>query len=245
MAKHVGIIAVSSEGAALCYRTICREAEAVMGGLAHPEISMHNHSLARYMNCIERDDWDGVASLMASSAKKLAAAGADFAICPDNTVHRAFEKAVKQSPIPLLSIIETVAEECQLRGYKKVGVLGTRFTMQGPVYRENLAKLNIEMIVPNEEDQERVNSIIFEELVPFKASESAAKDLTRIIQKLKESGCEAVILGCTEIPLVINAENSPLPVADSTRLLALKALEHSLRKSRIGKPDIKNAGGPI
>jgi aspartate racemase len=231
MTKHIGIIAVSFEGAALCYRTICGEAMDITGGLAHPDVSMHNHSLSRYMEYIEKDDWDGVASLMLSSIKKLAAAGADFAICPDNTVHRAFEKVVKQSPIPLLSIIEIAAEECRSEGYKKVGVLGTKYTMQGPVYREALSKLKIEMMVPNKKDQETVNSIIFNELVPQGIAKSAIRSLTEIIQKLKDSGCDAVILGCTELPLVINSKNSPLPVVDSTRLLALKALENAFGKS--------------
>ncbi|MDH5267088.1 MAG: amino acid racemase [Candidatus Bathyarchaeota archaeon] len=231
MAKHIGIIAVSSEGAALCYRTICQESPAIMGKFAHPEVTMHTHSLSLYMNYIEKDDWDSVASLMASSAKKLASAGADFAICPDNTVHRAFEKASNQSPIPLISITETVAKQCQLKGYKKVGVLGTKYTMQGPVYRDALSKLKIEMIVPDEKDQENINSIIFNELVTGKITEPSNKTIIKVIQKLKDSGCDAVILGCTEIPLVVNSKNSPLPVIDSTRLLARKALKHSIEKS--------------
>lgn len=231
MAKHIGIIGVSFEGAALCYRTICQEAIDIMGDLNHPEISLHNHSLSIYMNYIERNDWDGVANLMVSSARKLAAAGADFGICPDNTVHRAFEKVVDRSPIPLISIIETVVEECRSKKYKKVGVLGTKYTMQGPVYRDTLSRLKIEMRVPDKKDQETVNHIIFNELVPEKITESARKDLKKIIQGLKESGCDAVILGCTEIPLIVNSKNSPLPVIDSTRLLALRALEYSLGKS--------------
>ena len=230
MPKHIGIIAVSSEGAALCYRIICQEAPAIMGKFTHPEVSMHTHSLSRYMDYIEKDDWDGVTTLMISSAKKLASAGADFAICPDNTVHRSFEKASNQSPIPLISITETVAKQCQLKGYKKVGVLGTKYTMRGPVYRDVLSKLKIEMIVPDENDQENINSIIFNELVLGKITESSSKIMIEVIQKLKDSGCDAVILGCTEIPLVVNSKNSPLPVIDSTRLLARKALKYSLDK---------------
>jgi aspartate racemase len=231
MAKHIGIIAVSSEGAALCYRTICQEAPAVMGKFANPEVSMHTHSLSRYMDYIGKDDWDGVASLMVSSAKKLAAAGADFAICPDNTVHRSFEKVIERSPIPLISITETVAKECQSKGYEKVGVLGTKYTMQGPLYRRTLSKLKIETIVPDENDQESINSIIFDEMVRGKITESSSKTIKEVIRKLKDSGCEAVILGCTEIPLFVDSKNSPLPVVDSTRLLARKALKYSLEKS--------------
>jgi aspartate racemase len=183
------------------------------------------------MECIEKDDWDGVASLMLSSARKLAAVGADFGICPDNTVHRAFEKVSSQSPIPLISIIETVAEECKSKGYKKVGVLGTKFTMRGPVYKDVLSKLKIEMLVPDENGQEIINSIIFNELVLGKMTESSGRGIIEVIRKLKESGCEAVILGCTEIPLVVDSRNSPLPLIDSTRLLARKALEYSLEGS--------------
>lgn len=184
------------------------------------------------MECIEKDDWDGVASLMISSCRKLAAAGADFAICPDNTVHRAFERVVRESPIPLLSIVEVVAEECRLKRYMKVGVIGTKYTMQGSMYKDALSELGIDMVVPSVEDQERVNSIIFSELVPEGTTKSAIRDLVDIIRRLKMSGCNSVILGCTEIPLVINSKNSPLPVVDSTRLLARKAFEHSLGKSR-------------
>ncbi len=230
MAKHIGIIGISSEGAALCYRTICQEASDIMGRFSHPEISVHTHSLSQYMYYIEKDDWDGVASLMISSAKKLAEMGADFAICPDNTVHMSFEEVVNQSPIPLISITETVAKECESKKYKKVGVLGTKYTMQGHVYRNELSKFKIEMIVPDKNDQEIINSIIFDELVSGKITKSSSKRMIEIIQKLKESGCDAVILGCTEIPLFINSKNSPLPVVDSTRLLARKALEYSLEK---------------
>lgn len=230
MVKHIGIVAVSFEGAALCYRTICEEAIAVLGGFAHPEVSMHTHSLGRYMDCIEKGDWDVVASLMLSSVRKLAAAGADFGICPDNTVHRVFDKVAAESPMPLLSIIETVAKECRHRRYRKVGLLGTRYIMEGPSYTEALARFNIETVVPNRRDQDTVNSVIFGELVPQGVSLTSVKGLLEVIGRLKMSGCEAVILGCTELPLVINSRNSLLPVVDTTRLLAVRALEHALGK---------------
>jgi aspartate racemase len=229
MVKHVGIIAVSFEGAALCYRTFCEEAMALAGNLSHPEVSVHNHSLKDYMDFIENGDWNGVVDLMVSSGKKLAAAGANFAVCPDNTVHQVFEQVAKQSPVPLLSIIDVVSDECKRRGYRKVGVLGTKYTMKGPMYKEALAKRMIKMVVPDAKDKERVNSVIFDELVPEGVTESSVKVLVDVVQKLKNAGCDAVILGCTELPLVLNMKNSPLPVVDSTRLLALKALEHALK----------------
>lgn len=200
-----------------------------MGEFAHPEISIHTHSLARYMDYIVRRDWNGVASLMVSSANKLARVGADFAICPDNTVHNAFEIVATQSPISLLSITETVVHACRLRGYEKIGVLGTKYTMQGPIYQTPLSKYNIETVVPDGHDQEIVNAIIFNELVTGKILKSSLQELLSVIQALKGLGCEAVILGCTELPLVINSENSSLPVIDSTRLLAHKAVTYSLR----------------
>jgi aspartate racemase len=229
MVKHVGIIAVSFEGAALCYRTFCQEAMALAGNLSHPEVSVHNHSLKDYMDFIENGDWNGVVDLMVSSGKKLAAAGANFAVCPDNTVHQVFEQVAKQSPVPLLSIIDVVSDECKRRGYRKVGVLGTKYTMKGPMYKEALAKRMIKMVVPDAKDKERVNSVIFDKLVPEGVTESSVKVLVDVVQKLKNAGCDAVILGCTELPLVLNMKNSPLPVVDSTRLLALKALEHALK----------------
>ena len=183
------------------------------------------------MFLIEKDDWDGVASLWISSIRKLQAAGADFSVCPDNTVHRAFEKVAVLSPIPLVSIIETVARECKAKEYQKIGVLGTKYTMQGLVYRNELSRLQIEMVVPDEVGRRIVDSIIFEELVLGKVIPSSTERMIKIIREMKESGCEAVILGCTEIPSMIDSSNSPLPVIDSTRLLAQKALKYSLENT--------------
>jgi aspartate racemase len=229
MVKHLGIIAVSFEGAALCYRAFCEKAMALAGDLSHPEVSVHNHSLKEYMDRIERGDWDGVADLMVSSVGKLAEAGVDFAVCPDNTVHLVFDRVAKESPVPLLSIVDVVSDECKKRGYSKVGVLGTKYTMQGRMYRDALAKRNIEMAVPDAKDQDKVNSVIFDELVPEGVTKSSVKALVDVVGRLKDAGCDAVVLGCTELPLVLNLGNSPLPVVDSTRLLALKALEYALK----------------
>jgi len=229
MVRHIGIVAVSSEGAALCYRTICQEAPKLMGRFAHPEISMHTHSLEKYMAFLNKNDWDGVASLLIDSVNKVAACGADFAVIPDNTVHRVFDEVSEESPIPLISISENVADECRSRGYRTVGVLGTSWIMQGSVYRKALGVLRITMVVPDKEGQEIVNSIIFDELVAGEAKQSSAALLIKEIEKLKARGCQAVVLGCTEIPIVINPGNSPVPVLDSTRLLARKALDYALK----------------
>ena len=150
--KHIGIVACSAEGAALCYRTICTEAPALLGRYAHPEVTMHTFNFADYMRYIEAEDWRGIADLMLASAGKVAGAGAELAICPDNTIHQAFDLFIDKSPVPWLHIAEVVAEEAKKNGYRRLGVLGTRFLMEGPVYREKLDAAGIENMIPEKED---------------------------------------------------------------------------------------------
>ncbi len=226
--KHIGIVACSAEGAALCYRTICTEAPALLGKYAHPEVTVHTFSLADYMKNIEADDWQAVADLMLASVKKVAGAGADFAICPDNTIHQAFALFVDKSPVPWLHIAEVVADEAGRNGYRKLGILGTRFLAEGPVYREKLDAAGIEHMTPEKADRERINSIILDELVAGIFKNETRDYFTRVINWLKEQGCDAVVLGCTEIPLIVTQESSPLPVLDSTRLLARAALKKAI-----------------
>lgn len=228
MTKHIGIVAGSSEGAALCYRTICLEAPAILGEYNHPEITMNSIPMAQHMPFIYDDDWKGVANLMAESARKVAAAGADFAICPDNTYHQAFEYLLPQSPIPWLHIAETVGEEAQRHGYKRVGVLGTKYLMEGPVYPGALKSFDIEREIPGAEDREKINDIIFRELVNGVFTESSRLYLNGVIAELKSRGCDAVGLSCTELPLIVRADDSPLPTLDSTRLLARAALKRAI-----------------
>ncbi len=230
MAKHIGIVACSAEGAALCYRTICAEAPRLMGKHMHPEITMHTHPLGEYMRYIRTGDWEGVASLMLSSAKKLAEAGADFAICPDNTIHQAFSLVVKKSPLPWLHIAEAVAETARERGYQKLAILGTKYLMTGPVYPETLSAYGISHEIPPKDTRERIDTIIFEELVNGIFKESSRQYFNEVIQALKDQGCDAAVLGCTEIPLIVNPDDCPLPTLDSTRLLARAALKTSLEE---------------
>lgn len=229
MSKHIGIVACSAEGAALCYRTICAEAPKAMGEHLHPEISMHTFPLGDYMAPIRSGDWRQVADFMIASARKLAEIGADFAVCPDNTIHQAFNLVTAESPIPWLHIAETVAREAVTRGYKKLAVTGTKYLMTGPVYSDVLNSHDIPWAIPDEEDRERINAIIFEELVNGIFRESSRLYFNKVIQTLKDRGCDAVVLGCTEIPLLIVPEECPLPPLDSTRLLARAALREALR----------------
>jgi aspartate racemase len=228
MAKHIGIVACSYEGAALCYRTICLAAQERMGKDAHPEITLHNHSLAAYMPAIDAGDWDAVAKLMLDSARKVADAGAEIAISPDNTIHQAFDRVAAESPIPWLHIARVVGAEARKRGFESLGVLGTRYLMEGPVYRDALEPSGMEVLVPGEEDRRRVNAVIFEELVVGDFTEQSRLYFNRVMERLKERGADAAVLGCTEIPLLVDPADAPLPTLDSTRLLARAAVEEAL-----------------
>jgi len=228
MPLHVGIVACSAEGAALCYRTICVEGAEQFGPYGHPEVSMHGHNFADYVKCINAGDWVGVAELMLSSAEKLARAGADFLIAPVNTVHQAFDLVEHRSPRPWLHIAVEVANEAKRHGYKRLGVLGTRALMEGPVYREKLKAFGIEHRVPDSSQRECIHRAIFDELVQGVFLPRTQTYLTEVIRTLKDGGCDAVVLGCTEIPLLMSQEQSPLPILDSTRLLARAAMRKAV-----------------
>ena len=230
MPKHIGIVACSAEGAALCYRSICMESPAMMGEYMHPEISMHTYPLADYMKSIRSGDWEKVADLMASSARKLSEIGAEFAICPDNTIHQAYELAVRNSPVPWLHIAEEVAKEAHARGFSRLGVLGTQVLMSGPVYPEVLGKFGVGFKLPDASDREKIDEIIFKELVNGIFKERSRLYLNRVVRRLKKLGCDAAVLGCTEIPLLINPDDCPLPVLDSTRILARAAIREALEE---------------
>ncbi len=226
--KHIGIVACSAEGAALCYQTICREAVAVFGRNEHPRITLDSIALARWLPAFDAGDYAGVAAIMLESTRLLAAAGADFAICPDNSAHLAWDHVQAATPIPWLHIAQVLGEEAKRRGARRVGVLGTRYTMGGPVYRDTLGALGIDTLVPEPEDFETVDRIIFGELVHGIFSEASRETYNCVIARLAERGCDAVALACTEIPLLVRDDESPLPTLDSTRLLARAALHKAL-----------------
>ena len=229
MTRHIGIVACSAEGASLCYRTICAEASALLGPHAHPEVSLHSLSLADYVDALERGDLHGVGDLMLRSAEKLAAIGADFLVCPDNTIHQAFAYVQARSPRPWLHIADIVAAEAERRGYRRVGIMGTRWLVDSEVYPGMLAPRGIGYARPSAEDREKVGAIIMEELVPGRIEPASTGRLLEVIARFKQDGCDAVVLGCTELPLVIDDTNSPLPTLDSTRLLARAALQRAVQ----------------
>jgi aspartate racemase len=229
MALHIGIVGCSAEGAALCYRTICAEGAAVLGPHAHPEVSMHTPSLADYLACIDRGDWQGVGALMLASSDKLAKIGADFLICPDNTIHRAFAFVEPRSPLPWLHIAEVVADEAAARGFRCLGLLGTRWLVDSEVYPEKLAARGLTYLRPDEGECLEINRIIMDELVYGVFKPEAVAYHRHVIGRMRDQGADAVVLGCTEIPLIMNDGNSPLPTLDSTRSLARAALRRAVR----------------
>lgn len=229
MPQHIGIVACSAEGAALCYKTICVEGARLMGPHAHPEVSMHTHSLADYVERLDRGDRAGVAELMLSSANKLARAGADFLICPDNTIHQAMDHVLPHSPLPWLHIAEVVAAEARTRGFRKLGITGTRWLIDSEVYPQKIEAEGLAWLRPTDAERDETNRIIMDELVQSVFTPQAVAAYQRVMDRMKAEGCDAVILGCTEIPLIMNDGNSPLPTLDSTRLLARAALERAVR----------------
>jgi len=220
MPQHIGIVACSAEGAALCYRTICVEGAALYGPHDHPAVSIDADSLARYMRAVNQDDWRGVADLMAASGEKLARIGADFLICPDNTIHRTMAEVRARSTLPWLHIAECVVQAAAAEGYSRVGLTGTKYLMESAVYPA-------EFVRPQQEQRERINAIIFEELVYGQFRRESLSYFQGVIGGMQTAGCDAVVLGCTEIPLLVRPEDSPLPVLDSTRLLARAALQRA------------------
>ena len=226
--KHIGIVACSYEGAALCYKAICNEGALYLGEHAHPEVSLHTHPLNEYMKYIVADDWEDVAALMISSANKLSTIGAEILICPDNTIHQAFSIVKNAIALPWLHIAEEVTIEAGKNNYRKIGILGTKYLMEGPVYPQKFMAANIRYQTPAEEQRNQVNNIIFNELVYGIIKKESKEYLLTVVTDFKLKGCDAVVLGCTELPLILLSNESPLPTLDSTRILARAALKNAI-----------------
>ena len=235
MTKKIGICAHSYEGGSLCFITACREGASIMGPHMHPHIVLSAIPMGLSMDAWESDNYDGVATYLKDGVVETSKAGADFFICPDNTAHVVFEKMVSTLPIPGLHIADVVCEEIMTNNWKKVGLLGTKWTMDGTVYPNILKKKGLSVLTPNASVKEKINDAIFDELCQGIFTEETTTFFIQAIEDLKKEGAECVILGCTEIPLIINAENSSLPILDSTRLLAQYAVKLAVSKVEIPK----------
>jgi aspartate racemase len=226
--KHIGILAHSFEGATLCFRTACLEGVKRLGAHMHPEITMTCSPMALVLDAWDRGDNSALRQFFIEDARKIAAAGADFFVLPDNTAHIAMESSGEPFPIPGLHIGEVVAEKARRDGRTKVGILGTNWTMTGPVYPGALGRRGMSWAIPGGADRKQVHDIIMDELCLGTFKGASRDTYIRIIEKLKADGCDAVALVCTEIPLLITQDISPLPILDSTRLLAAAAVEVAL-----------------
>jgi aspartate racemase len=223
--KHLGILAHSAEGAALCFRAFCQEGFGELGPHDHPDVTMDCIALARSMAAWDDGDYTSIRAVLSESVRRLAAAGADFFVCPDNTAHMALGEPGEDLAIPGLHIAEVVAERAVGDGRVRVGVLGTRYLIDGPLYPTAFAARGIAAELPDRSDRDVINKIIFTELVNGVLTTSSRQEYVRVIEQLEARGCDAVALVCTEIPLLITPETSPLPTLDSTRLLARAAFE--------------------
>lgn len=226
--RRIGILAHSAEGAALCFLAACHDGEKRLGAHHHPDIVMDIEQLGVSISDWDRKDLAPIAKRFRNAAGRLAAAGAAFFICPDNTAHMAFEAMREPLPLPGLHIAEIVANEAQRRGFRKIGITGTRWTMEGSVYPAAFARRNLDFAVPLPVERATIQSIIMNELVRGTVTESSRQRFADAVSALARQGCDAVVLGCTELPMLLDDTRSPLPTLDSTRLLARAAVDVAL-----------------
>lgn len=233
--KHIGIVAVSPEGSALCYRDIFRYAAQRMGDRNHPTVSLHNFPLEQYVHAVLRDDWHAVGDLLCRSAKILHHAGAEFCIVPDNLMQHGVHLAESSCPVPWLTMTDLVTEAVVNDGRKMVGLIGTKMVTYGSTYQTHLGLKGIQVLVPEASEAEDIDAIIFRELLYGVARPDSTKRVLRVLERLATLGCEGVILASTEIPLIVTPDNSPIPVYDSTQLLAEGAVRCALGERSMPK----------
>ncbi|MGD9981566.1 MAG: aspartate/glutamate racemase family protein [Hyphomonadaceae bacterium] len=238
---HIGILGHSADGSALCYLETVRESARQLGDHQHPEITMSLLPMGPTIPWWDALDFPKINAHLCATAQRLADAGCDFFVCPDNTAHLALDAAAEPYPLPGLHICDVVAGKAKAEGRRRIALLGTKYTMEGAAYRTACERHGLDMRVPGAADRELLNTLIFDELCMGKFTERATRAFLRVIEELKRDGCDAVALSCTEIPLIVTPENSPLPTLDSTRLLA-----HAAVAAAIGNtPPPSWRGGPL
>jgi aspartate racemase len=226
--KRIGIVGgLSAESAAQYYLAITRAHQARFGNDDYPEIVMHSVSLGKWTEWAKAGDWEAVGRGLLDSAGRLAAAGAELGIIASNTMHLGFAALERASPIPFLSVVDVVAAELQRLGVATAAITGTRFTMTSSLYPEALSRRGIRVIVPGAPDLDAINAAIYGELVRGEVRPETRRAFLSAFGRLREAGAEAVIMGCTEIPLLMagHEEESPLPLVDTGRLHALAAYQ--------------------
>jgi len=226
--QRIGILAHSAEGSALCYLEVCHEGERRLGAHLHPDVVLDIEPWGTSLSDWEKRNYAPIGRRLASSVARLAAAGAGFFVCPDNTAHMALEAFTDSLSLPGLHIAEVVADEAKRRGFHRVAITGTSWTMDGPIYPRVLNHRGIDFAVPSPSERATIQQIIVDELLPGRVTASARASLATIVERLRGEGCDCVLLGCTELPLLLDDTTSPLPTLDSTRLLARAAVDVAL-----------------
>jgi len=231
MTKQIGIVGVSPEGASLCYQQLFRHAAVMLEPHMHPTVCVHNIPLAQYVDAVRRDDWRQVANLLRDSAQRLAAIGAQFCFTPDNAVQHAVQLAEVSSTIPWLKMTNAVAERIAADNRKTIGVIGTKYVTSGSAYQTDLGVKGIKLVRPSSEDSETLDRIIFDELVFGIVREESRIEILDTINRLRDKGCEGVILGCSEAPLIVNAETCDLPIYNASDIMAEQAIRFATNEN--------------
>jgi aspartate racemase len=221
--SHIGILAHSPDGSALCYLSLIREEHERFRTYGHSDVTLDYIPMGRSLSAWDAGDHQRIRDTLALSIQRLELAGAEFFICPGNTAHIALEQIGPSLALPGLNIAEVLADEAARQGYRRIAVLGTRYTMEGPIYPRALSGRDIDYLVPPWPEQVLINQIIFGELCQGQIRRTSRDAFIEIIDRLKKMGCDSVALACTEIPLLITSDLSPLPILDSARLLARAA----------------------
>lgn len=228
MGRHIGIVAVSPEGAALFYRQVLRQASKLLPPHEHPRVSLHNEPLALYIDALRAGDWHAVGDLLRRSADILARCGAQFALSPDNAVQFGVHLAETGSPIPWITMTDLVARALERDRRRVVGLLGTKMVTQGSAYQTHLGLKGIQVLAPEPRDADHIDEIVFRELIFGVVRPDSQRRVLAVIDALAARGCEAVILGSSEAPLLVTPENSPLPVYDAADILAEGAVRRAM-----------------
>lgn len=229
--KTIGLIGgMSWESTVTYYQLINEAVKKELGGFHSAKLLLYSVDFAEIEECQAKGDWDKSAQILAEAAKKLEKAGADYLVICTNTMHKVAPQIQSQIDIPILHIAEATAEELKKHGIKKVALLGTKYTMTQDFYKEKLVEAGIEVLIPDEKGIEKVNDVIYGELCLGTISDKSRAEFLCIIEELAEKGAEGVILGCTEIGLLVGQKDTKLPVFDTTQIHAAKAAMAAVRE---------------
>ena len=230
MHKRIGILGgMSPESTVAYYEYITRTYTERFGDYGYPEVLIYSVSFQAYVDWPNQDRWDLVADGLSQAAQKLVAAGADVILIATNTMHLVFDEVQARVEVPVLSLLEATAEAIQGRGLSTVGLLGTRFTMEKSFYQDALARHGISTLVPDAGDRAYVNRVIYDELVAGQIRDESRAGYLAIIRKLAEQGAQGIVLGCTEIPLLVDEASAGIPLFDTTQIHAEAALNYAIQ----------------